>query len=116
MPNASSRCKSIWGIGAVLRRLALLAIAIALVGTQARADEIVTIDDDLITAGVAVLQAEAKLAVEPAAGAAAAALLGPYRQRLNGKRTALIVCGANIDGASYGRHLVRGLEALHRLD
>lgn len=49
MPNASSRCKSIWGIGAVLRRLALLAIAIALVGTQARADEIVTIDRQRIT-------------------------------------------------------------------
>lgn len=79
-------------------------------------DDIVTLDDDLIAAGMAVLQADAKLAVEPAAGAAAAALLGPYRQRLYGKRTALIVCGANIDGTTYGKHLARGVAALGRLD
>lgn len=78
-------------------------------------DEIVTLDDDLIAAGVAVMQEEGKLAVEPAAGAAAAALLGPYRRRLTGKRTALIVCGANIDGSTYGRHLARGVAALARL-
>lgn len=82
---------------------------------RASLDDVVTIDDDMIAAGLAVLQAEAKLAVEPAAGAAAAAMLGPYRQRLAGKRVGLIVCGANIDAESYARHLLRGQAALGRL-
>lgn len=79
---------------------------------RANIDEIITLDDDQICAGLALMQLEAKLAVEPAAGAVAAALFGPYRQRLRAKRVGLIVCGANIDGATYGRHLDRGLRAL----
>lgn len=83
---------------------------------RAALDDLIAIDDDLIAAGLAVMQAEARLAVEPAAGAAAAALLGPYRSRLQNKRSALIVCGANIDADSYGRHLARGAAAAGRLD
>ena len=82
---------------------------------RAAIDEIVTLDDDQICAGLALMQLEAKLAVEPAAGAAAAALFGPFRKRLFGKRVGLIVCGANIDGMTYGRHLGRGLAALPNL-
>ncbi len=76
---------------------------------RANLHDIVTIDDDAICAGLALMQLEAKLAVEPAAGAVAAALFGPYRKRLAGRRIGLIVCGANIDGETYGRHLVRGV-------
>ena len=47
------------------------------------------------------LQEEGKLAVEPAAGAAMAAALGPLRERLQGKRTAILICGANIDAETY---------------
>ncbi len=78
-------------------------------------DDIVTLDDDMIAAGLALMQVEARLAVEPAAGAAAAALFGPYRSRLKGHKIGLIVCGANIDGETYGRHLARGYGQLHRL-
>ena len=70
------------------------------------------LDDEQICAGLALMQLEAKLAVEPAAGAVAAALFGPYRKRLHGKHVGLIVCGANIDGATYARHLDRGLKAM----
>ena len=45
----------------------------------------------------------AKLAVEPAGAAATAALLGPLRDRLSGKRVGLIVCGSNIDESTYAR-------------
>ena len=45
----------------------------------------------------------AKLAVEPAGAAATAALLGPLKERLRGKRVGLIVCGSNIDAATYAR-------------
>jgi threonine dehydratase len=78
-------------------------------------DDIVTLDDDQICAGLALLQRDAKLAVEPAAGAVAAALFGPYRRRLAGKRVGLIVCGANIDAATYARHLERGARHLEAL-
>jgi threonine dehydratase len=71
-------------------------------------DDIVLVDDDAICAGLALLQAEARLAVEPAPAAAIAAAMGPLRERLGGKRVALVICGANIDAETYGRLLERG--------
>jgi len=32
-----------------------------------------------------------------------AALVGPLREKLRGRRVGLIVCGSNIDAASYAR-------------
>ena len=52
------------------------------------------------------LFAEMKLAVEPAGAAATAALLGPLRQRLQGKRVGVIVCGANIDFSTFAAQAV----------
>ncbi len=71
-------------------------------------DDVVTVNDDQICAGMVVLAEDAKLAVEPAAGAAMAGLLGPLRERLQGKRVGLIVCGANIDSRLLETHLARG--------
>jgi threonine dehydratase len=51
---------------------------------------------------------EAKLAVEPAAAAATAAMLGPLAERLRGKRVGVIVCGANIDIAGFAAHIETG--------
>lgn len=78
-------------------------------------DEIVTVTDDQICAGVVLYQEEAKLAVEPAAGAALAAVFGPLRERLQGKRIGVVVCGANIDATSYGAILARGQGAVAEL-
>ena len=75
---------------------------------QAHVDDIVTVTDDQICAGMVVMQQEAKLAVEPAAGAAMAGLLSPLRDRLKGKRVGLIVCGANIEAAGYLNLMERG--------
>jgi threonine dehydratase len=75
---------------------------------RAHMDDIVLVDDDSICAAMALLQAEAKLAVEPAAAAATAAAMGPLRERLAGKRACIIICGANIDTETYGRLLDRG--------
>jgi threonine dehydratase len=75
---------------------------------QAYVDEVVTLDDDLICAGALLFQEEAKLAVEPAAGAALAAVFGPLRDRLQGKRIGVVVCGTNIDSESYTGVLHRG--------
>ncbi len=79
---------------------------------RAAIDEIVTVSDDDICGGLALAQLEAKIAVEPAAGAVVAAMFGPYRRRLIGKRVGLIICGANIDGETFGRHLMRGVTRL----
>jgi threonine dehydratase len=49
---------------------------------------------------------EIKLAVEPAGAAATAALLGPLRARLQGKRVGIIVCGANIDFATFSSQAI----------
>jgi threonine dehydratase len=71
-------------------------------------DDIVTVSDDSICAALALLFREAKLAVEPAAAAAIAAVLGPLAARLRGQHTGVVICGANIDSDSFYRYLKRG--------
>ena len=71
-------------------------------------DDMVTVTDDEICSGMVILQQEAKLAVEPAVGAVMAGVMLPLRNRLKGKRVGLVVCGANIDAASFSQLLERG--------
>ena len=71
-------------------------------------DDMVTVTDDEICSGMVILQQEAKLAVEPAVGAVMAGVMSPLRNRLKGKRVGLVVCGANIDAASFSQLLERG--------
>jgi len=46
-----------------------------------------------------------KIAVEPAGAAATAALWGPLKNDLRGKRVGIIVCGANIDTETFCREV-----------
>ncbi len=64
-------------------------------------DELVKVDDAALRSAMGLLFAEMKLAVEPAGAAATAALFGPLAGRLKGKRTGVIVCGANIDAHKF---------------
>ena len=64
-------------------------------------DAVVLVDDDALRRAMYLLFASAKLAVEPAGAAATAALCGPLRERLAGKRVGVIVCGANIDPRTF---------------
>jgi threonine dehydratase len=48
---------------------------------------------------------ELKLIVEPGGAAAMAGALGPFRHKLAGKRVAIVVCGSNIDLASFKTHI-----------
>ena len=68
-------------------------------------DEIVLVDDDQIRAAMALLFRDMKLAVEPAAAAATAALVGPLRERVAGMKVGVLVCGSNIDFDSFERHI-----------
>lgn len=71
-------------------------------------DELVMIDDDQIRDAMGVLFREMKLAVEPAGAAATAALLGPLKDRLRGKRVGVLVCGANIDFETFAAMVAQG--------
>ena len=66
-------------------------------------DELVLVSDDELREAMRLLLETAKLAVEPAGAAATAALVGPLRERAQGKRVGVVVCGANIDAAGFAR-------------
>lgn len=59
-------------------------------------DEIVCVTDDEMTKACAMFFDACKLSVEPACAAALAAICGPLRQSLAGKRIGLVACGTNI--------------------
>lgn len=72
-------------------------------------ERMVQVEDEALCRGMALMYQEMKLAVEPAGAAALAALLGPLRDELSGKRVALIVCGANIDIDHFAEYVKRGM-------
>ncbi len=69
-------------------------------------DEIVLISDEQMQRAMGLLFADMKLAVEPAGAAATAALCGPLRERLQGKRVGVIMCGSNIDLATFAKQAI----------
>ena len=75
---------------------------------QRYVDEVVLVDDDAICRAMALLFSDMKLACEPAGAAATAALCGPLRSRLAGKRIGVMVCGSNIDAATFHEYVARG--------
>jgi threonine dehydratase len=79
---------------------------------QRYVDEVILIEDDEMRRGMALLLRSMKLATEPAGATATAALCGPLRERLRGKRVGLVVCGSNIDLATFTRESTRGEELL----
>ena len=68
-------------------------------------DHLVTVDDADLRAAMRLLFGELKLAVEPACAAATAAVCGPLRTRLAGKRVGVLLCGSNTDMATFARHM-----------
>lgn len=69
-------------------------------------DELAMVDDGQLRGAMKLLFDEMKLAVEPAAAAATAALVGPLRERFSaGQRVGIIACGANLDIDAFARHV-----------
>ncbi|WJF89016.1 pyridoxal-phosphate dependent enzyme [Paraburkholderia bonniea] len=64
-------------------------------------DGLVTVTDDQLRASMLMLFDQLKLALEPACAAATAALLGPLRETLQGKRVGVLLCGSHTDPASF---------------
>jgi threonine dehydratase len=81
------------------------ALPISFALCRASLEEVVRIHDAEMIAAMRFLFHHARLAVEPAGAAATAALLGPLRERLAGRRVGLIVCGSNIAAEAYA-HLI----------
>lgn len=69
-------------------------------------DEAVLVSDDEIREAMRLLFRSAKLVVEPAGAAALAALMFPLREALAGRRVGLVVCGGNIDPATYAAQIL----------
>lgn len=60
-------------------------------------DRMAMVNDHSLRKTMGILYKHMKVAVEPACAASAAALLGPLRESLSGKRVVLVFCGSNID-------------------
>jgi threonine dehydratase len=101
---ASGRPESIDQVRTIADSLgAPFALPISFALCRASIDDIVRVEDAELVAAMRFLLEHAKLAVEPAGAAATAALLGPLRERLAGRRVGLIICGSNIDAAGFAR-------------
>ncbi|APR36075.1 MULTISPECIES: threonine/serine dehydratase [unclassified Paraburkholderia] len=74
-------------------------------------DRLVTVSDDQLRAAMLTLFSQLKLAVEPACAAATAALLGPLRETLQGKRVGVLLCGTNTDTLTFATHIERARSA-----
>ncbi len=68
---------------------------------QLHVDRMAMTDDAALRKTMGFLFSQMKVAVEPACAASTAALLGPLRQELAGKRIMLVMCGSNIDWATF---------------
>jgi threonine dehydratase len=75
---------------------------------QRYVDEIVTVDEEEIASAILVLLEREKTLAEGAGAVALAALL-QKKTSLQGKRTAVLVCGGNIDVSLLARIIERGL-------
>jgi len=64
-------------------------------------DELVKVSDEQIKDAMGLLYREMKIAIEPACAASTAALWGPLKGRLAGKKVVLVFCGSNIDWNTY---------------
>jgi len=69
-------------------------------------DRLVEVDDLELRNTMGFLFQRMKFAVEPACAASTAALLGPLREDLAGKRVVLVYCGSNIDWSTFSSQAI----------
>lgn len=66
-------------------------------------DDLGRVNDDEIRGAMRLILQELKMMVEPACATATAAALGPLRERLEGRHVGVLLCGSNIDLATFSR-------------
>jgi threonine dehydratase len=69
-------------------------------------DHLCLVDDIEIRQAMGLLFRRMKIAVEPACAASTAALLGPLRDQLRGRKTVLVFCGSNIDWPTFSSQAI----------
>ena len=74
--------------------------------TERNVDRLAKVSDDELRRTMGFLFRAMKLAVEPACAASTAALLGPLRDELRGKRVVLLMCGSNIDWHTFEQQAI----------
>ncbi len=74
--------------------------------TRKNVDRLCMIDDHQLRVAMGILFQSMRIAVEPACAATTAALLGPLRARAAGKRVVLLMCGSNIDWATFSEQVI----------
>ena len=74
--------------------------------TEKNVDRLAKVSDDELRRTMGFLFRAMKLAVEPACAASTAALLGPLRDELRGKRVVLLMCGSNIDWHTFEQQAI----------
>lgn len=73
--------------------------------TRENVDRLVLVDDSQLRKAMGFLFQSQSIAVEPACAATTAALLGPLRESLQGRRVVLVMCGSNIDWATFSQQV-----------
>lgn len=68
-------------------------------------DHLTVVDDPMIRHAMRFLFDELKLATEPACAVATAAVIGPLRKTLSGKRVGVLLCGSNTDATTFAHHI-----------
>lgn len=71
-------------------------------------DAMVAVDDDAMCREMCRAYDSLKFVLEPAGAAALAAVSGPLRDELRGRRVVALLCGSNIGEARFARYLERG--------
>ncbi len=74
--------------------------------THANVDRLALVSDLQMRQAMGYLFSSMRIAVEPACAASTAALLGPLRESLRGKKVLLVMCGSNIDWATFSTQVV----------
>ena len=74
--------------------------------TRKNVDRLTLVDDQQLRQTMGFLFQSMSIAVESACAATTAALLGPLRDSLKGKRVVLVMCGSNIDWATFSKQVV----------
>lgn len=74
--------------------------------TRDNVDQLVLVNDLQLRETMGLLFQQMKFAVEPACAAATAALLGPLKESLAGKRVVVVMCGSNIDWKTFSSQVI----------
>jgi threonine dehydratase len=104
---AAGEPRSIEHVGTIADSLgAPFALPYSFTLTRENVQRLTLVSDDQLRRAMGFLFQHMKIAVEPACAATTAALFGPLREALAGKRVVLVFCGSNIDWVTFSKQVI----------